>query len=391
MTTGIRARYFIIMLSWLPVSVFAITAGQKEAADAFLSAMIDNKATPGLQYLFVDVDRILFSFQGGYADLQKKIPVNEHTTFNAYSITKTFTAAAIIKLVQEGKIDLDAPISRYLHDFPYRESPSVRQTLMHTGGFPNPNPMAWIHKADEHAQFDDQSFIRQVIHKHNTLKSKPGEKYSYSNIGYLLLGEAIHQVSGKPYTEYVAKEIIAPLSLSQGDRIAYTIDDPDSHARGYIRRWYWLNLALGWFIDRDEFLGPAVDGWVPFTHMLVNGTAYGGLVGNAGGFAAYLQAMLAARPPFNREMLDMLSTPGSTSDGKLINTGLAWHLGTLDDQRYMAHSGGAGGYYCEIRIYPDANRASVIMTNNTGISNQRYLDRIDHLFLTGANDHESSH
>jgi hypothetical protein len=104
-------------------------------------------------------------------------------------------------------------------------------------------------------------------------------------------------------------------------------------------------------------------------------------VGSAAGFARYLQAMLKVEAPFTREMLDLMWRPGTTRSGEQVRTGLAWMRGELDGERYFAHSGGAGGYYCEIRIYPDAHRASVIMTNNTGISNQYYLDSIDKFFL----------
>lgn len=378
-----------IVYFYAPAFARADTIEQQEAANMLLNELIKEKKAPGLQYLFVDSDKVLYQFYDGFADLNQKTPVTETTTFNGYSITKTFTAAAVVKLAQAGKIDLDAPISRYLSDFPYKKSPTIRQTLQHTAGFPNPNPLAWIHRVEEHAKFDEQAFIHQVVNDNPRLDFDPGEKISYSNVGYLLLGEVVHQVSGKSYHEYVLNEIIKPLSLSKDNYIAYTIDDPANHALGYIRRWYWLNILLGWFIDRDKYLGQAVDGWVPFNHILINGNAYGGLIGNAGGFAIYLQAMLAAREPFNKEMIKLLWTTGSTNDGEPIRRGLAWFHGTLNGQSYFAHTGGAAGYYCEIRIYPDVNRASVVMTNNTSISNQRYLDRIDSVFLTEVDTHGS--
>lgn len=372
-----------------PFSAFAGATGQEKAVDQFLRELIVEQQTPGLQYLFVDADKVLFEFHGGSADLNRKLPVRKSTTFNGYSITKTFTAAAILTLAQEGNIGLDKPISQYLTDLPYQHSPTIRQTLQHMGGFPNPNPLSWVHLAKEHASFDEQAFVRQVVHDNPGLDFSPGEKVAYSNVGYLLLGEVVHRVSGRTYIDYVQDQIIKPLSLSNDDHIAFTINDPANHARGYIRRWYWLNLLLGWFLDRNKFMGQAVDGWVPFSHILTNGNAYGGLVGNAGGFATYLQAMLAVRPPFNREMLDLMWKTGTTNDGKPTRRGLAWLHGKYEGLSYFSHTGGGGGYYCEMRIYPDANRASVIMTNNTGISNQHYLDRIDRFFLAGMEKHGS--
>jgi len=227
-----------------------VTSDQRNSAGAYLNALLDDHKTPGLQYVFADIDQVLYRFNGGYADIRQKIPVRDNTTFNGYSVTKTFTAAAVVKLAIEGKIDLDESISTYIDDFPYKQSPTVRQTLRHMGGFPNPNPIPWIHLANEHEDFDRRAFVHKVTHEHAKLASKPGEKYSYSNIGYLLLGEVVHKVSGDPYEKYVMTEIISPLALAENQRISFTIDQPDSHAHGYIRKWNWLNLALGCLIDR---------------------------------------------------------------------------------------------------------------------------------------------
>jgi len=223
--------------------------------------------------------------------------------------------------------------------------------------------------------------VRTVTHKNPKLDSEPGEKFAYSNVGYLLLGEVIRKVSGQPYDQYVAKEIINPLSLRDDQSLAFTIEHPQNHAHGYIRKWYWLNFVLGWFIDRDTFLAGSASGWIEFRNFLVNGKAYGGLTGNAAGFARYLQAMLRQEAPFTRAMLDLMWQPGVTRTGRQTPAGLAWVRGSLNNEPYYAHSGGGGGYYCEIRIYPAAKRASVIMTNNTAISGQHYLDDIDPAFL----------
>jgi D-alanyl-D-alanine carboxypeptidase len=362
--------------------VTAATKDQIDAANAYLHALLDDRKTPGLQYVFADADQALFRFSGGYADVKEKIPVRDDTTFNGYSITKTFTATAVVKLAIEGKVDLEGPISDYVDDFPYKQSPTIRQTLQHMGGFPNPNPMPWIHLAKEHETFDGRAFVEKVVQENAELDFEPGEKFAYSNIGYLLLGEAVRKATAMPYREYVLTEIIDPLSLAGDQHISFGIDHPQAHAHGYIRNWNWLNLALGWFVDRKTFLGPSADGWTQFRDFLVNGEPYGGLVGTASGFVRYLQAALRVEKPFTREMLDLMWKTGTTSSGESVRTGLAWRCGDLDGERFFGHTGGGGGYYCEIRVYPDVKRASVIMTNNTGISNQHYLDRVDRYFAS---------
>ena len=356
--------------------------GPEPAAQRALNRLIERHRAPGLQYLLVDADRVVHRFNGGYADLTRQAPVADSTTFNGYSITKTVTAAAVVKLALQGKIDLDGPIADYLDEFPYADSPTVRQTLQHTGGFPNPNPIAWIHLAEDHATFDESTFVRNVIREHPKLRFRPGDECMYSNLGYLLLGEVVRSASGMTYGCYVQKEIIDPLGLGGDQRIAFTIDQPERHARGYLRRWHWLNPALGLFIDRRRFLAGTANGWVEFRNILVNGEPYGGLIGNASGFARYLQAALGAETPFSREMLDLLWKGDPKPSGPPLPYGLGWFRGDMNGTRYVSHSGGGGGYYCEIRIYPDARLASVIMTNNTGISSQRLLDRVDRWLLS---------
>lgn len=355
---------------------------QNQSARHLLSQLIADRKAPGVQYVFVDENRILFQYQAGWAGIRQKIPVTQKTTFNAYSVTKTFTAAAVVKLALENRIDLDKPVDRYINGLSIVNGPTVRQTLEHIGGFPNPNPLSWIHRADQSSRFDEQGFIKQILEEQARPENIPGLKFSYSNVGYMVLGELLRQVSGIAYDDYVNAELIRPLKLSNEQNISFSIDKPEQHARGYIRKWYWLNFVLGLFLDRKVYLGEAVQGWVPFNNFLVNGKAYGGLVGNASGFARYLQVMLRREAPYTQDMLDILWRAGKTNAGDTLPVALAWFHGTLNGERYFMHSGGAAGYYCEIRIYPDAGRASVIMTNNTGISAQNYLDMIDSVLLS---------
>jgi len=361
---------------------YSSASAQESAARAFLTSLVEEKNTPGVQYIFADKDSVRFECSVGYADVSSKQPVTMQTSFNAYSLTKTFTAAAVAKLALMGKIDLDEPISRYVSGLPYEHSPTVRQTLQHTAGFPYPNPMSWVHLAEQDAQFNDTEFFKQIIKENPKLAFKPGSKSVYSNIGFLVLGQLIAEVSGQSYEDFIMHEIIAPLALTPDQILSFHIENPDNHAYGYIRRWNWMNPILGLFIDRKTYLSSSDDGWTRFSHMLVNGKPYGGLVGNAAGFIRYLQAILRREPPFTDHLVETMWTLGTTNDGQSIPRGLAWYHGSFEGKPYFMHTGGAAGYYCEMRIYPENNRASMIMTNNTGISNQNYLNRIDSLLFS---------
>ncbi len=346
-----------------------------------LDQMIAADETPGLQYLFLSPGAVLYSYTGGMANLVDRVPVTDDTTFNGYSVTKTFTAAAILQLAEKGKLELDQPVSKYLDHYPFSKSPTVRETLSHTGGFPNPIPLTWVHLAEEHAEFNRVQFLNDVLDKNSSLKSDPGEKFAYSNVGYLILGAAIEKLSGLPYTEYVEQNLIRPLNLQNGESLFFTIHRPDLHARGYIKRWSLLNAILGFFIDRDRYLDATHGRWRQFRNFYANGTAYGGLIGNARGFARYLQRLLAPNGYLTPSNMETLLAPAHLRDGTVLQRSVGWRIGTLKGETNYAHAGGAAGYYCEIRLYPRIGRASVIMFNRTEASDLRLLDRFDEVFI----------
>jgi CubicO group peptidase (beta-lactamase class C family) len=347
----------------------------------YLDNLIVRGETPGLQYLFLTTDAVLYAHYAGMADFAADHPVTGRTTFNAYSVTKTFTAAAVLQLAEAGKVDLDQPLARYVERFPYGRSPTLRETLCHTGGFPNPIPIAWVHRAEEHASFDQRRFMDELLDRHSNLISAPGESYAYSNLGYLLLGEVIGNVAGLTCTDYIERHLIGPLSLDADATLAFTIAQPQDHARGYIKRWSLLNGLLGFFLDRRRYIDKRCGRWLQLHDHYVNGAAYGGLIGNAHGFARYLQALLGANDYLTSSVRTQLFAPAHARNARALPRSLGWFIGSLDGEVYYTHAGGGAGYYCEIRLYPRRARASVLMFNRSGIRDERLLDRFDSLFL----------
>ena len=136
---------------------------QVNIADSILNNQIEKNKTPGLQYCFFDKDSIIHSYCGGMANVQSKKEVIASTTFNTYSVTKTFTALAILQLYERGLLDLDDPVSDYLKELPYPNSISIRQLLTHTSGIPNPLPLNWTHTPEEHQDFDRNHFFEKVF------------------------------------------------------------------------------------------------------------------------------------------------------------------------------------------------------------------------------------
>jgi CubicO group peptidase (beta-lactamase class C family) len=357
----------------------------EQATRQLLDALVADGDTPGFQYVFASAKELLLAHQGGLANPRAHRPVEVDTTFNAYSVTKTLTTAAVLQLVEQGRVVLDHPIAQYCDHWPQSGAATVRQTLLHTAGFANPNPLAWVHLDHEHAAFGRRQFVDELLRTHGRPISHPGVRYAYSNIGYLLLGELIESVSGQLYSQYVAEHLILPLRLGDGEILAFDIPQPAAHACGTLRRFGWLNTVLGFMIDRDRLVDGTAGRWVQFRNHHVNGDAYGGLIANAHGLARYAQALLSRDDVLSPTSRALLFT---TQPGPGPARSLGWFTGALGDEPWYAHPGGGAGYYSEVRVYPRLRCVSVVMFNRTGIRDEHVLDRLDH-FLVGAVDRHS--
>jgi len=348
--------------------------------EQFLLSLIDRHRTPGLQYYHFNQDAILYSCCGGLADIEKKLKVTEETTFHAYSVTKTFTALSVMQLAEKDLIDLDKPAVEYLPDFPYPSDITARHLLTHTAGIPNPMPLSWIHSADEHDSFDYKEYFKDKFQKYNKINKQPNEKFAYSNLGYVLLGMIIEKISGQSYSDYVTENIIRSLDINS-NQLDFIIPEVGLHAKGYQKRISFSNLILGILLDKSNYVDKKENRWISTKKLLVNGTPYGGLIGTGRSFVLYLQELLK---PQNRLLSDeyrkQLFTENYTKNNKTTGMCLSWFKGQLKGHTYYAHTGG-GFYYCEIRLYPELGRGSVIMFNRAGMTDERFLDKVDKYFI----------
>jgi len=347
---------------------------------AFLQSEVVQNKTPSIQYTFFDQDNIIYSFQDGLADIKECKIATAATTYNLFSITKTFTALAVLQLAQGGKADLKTPLQKYLPWFPYGGQVTVEQVLQHVAGIPNPLPLRWTHLEAEHKQFNRDLFFAGVFNKHDRLKFSPGVKFLYSNLGYVLLGQMIEQVSGQSYEAYVKAGILDKISIAKQD-LDFVIN-PAVHAKGYQQYWSFTNAILGVLIDKKKYMAEREEKWQPFRNFYVNGTPYGGMIGSAKGLIRYAQALLDKTYPLLDEAYWKILFTEARAGGRHTGMSLSWFTGTLKGNRYYAHAGGGGGYYVELRLYPELGVGSVVLNNRTGMRDERMLDKTDGYFLT---------
>lgn len=349
-------------------------------AGAYLGALVAGASTPGIQYLAVDSARTLFEYDGGWADLGHRVPMDSATTMMAYSMSKTITAAAVLQLVAARKLGLDDPLARYVDSLPYPSVITLRQVLSHTSGIPNPIPLRWVHLARAHDTFDEHAALLAILEEHPRLAFTPGSRYGYSNIGYWLLGSVVERASGEPFPSYVAAHILRPLGVAPRE-LGYQIPDSAHHANGYLEKYSLMNLGKRWVIA-PEFIGEYEGRWLRIERHYPNGPAFGGLLGTARGFARFLQDQL--RPHsllFDDVTRGLFYASQTTAAGKPVPMSLGWHVAELDGVPFFFKEGGGGGFHSMMRVYPTSGVATVVIANATAFNAKRCLDAVDRQFL----------
>jgi CubicO group peptidase (beta-lactamase class C family) len=285
-------------------------------------------------------------------------------------MSKSFTAMAVLKLRDEGKLQLDDPVEKYIPQmrdqvYPTTDAPliTIRHLLTHGAGFPEDNPWGDRQLADTDAEF--MAFLKEGI----SFSNPPGVQYEYSNLGFALLGKLITEVSGKPYQQYIREEILKPLSMNI-TTWEYGDVAPDKLAHGY----RWINQD--W--EEQALLHDAPDGsW----------GAMGSMISSVEEFSRYISFHLSAWPPSSlaekgpvrrssvREMQHPWRFNGLNPNyrypgGRICAVssaygyGLRW-LYDCEDRAMVSHSGGLPGFGSHWMILPDYGIGIVALANRT--------------------------
>ncbi len=340
----------IIAVGIIVLSITKFNSNNMKNLNDFLKTQVDNHQTPSVQYAFFDTDSIIYERHYGLRNIKSQEYVDSSTTYHLYSVTKTFTALSVLQLVEDGKVELNKPVSFYLPEFPYQKDITVEQLLSHTSGIPNPLPLRWIHLAEEHQGFDRNKFFAEVFEKHSKLDFAPGTDFKYSNLGYVILGQLVENVSGKSLEDYITENIILRSGINKS-ALSFQIDT-SVHATGYHKWWSFSNAIFGFLFDKQKFMDKKEGKWKPFNFFYNNGTAYGGMFGSEQGLIKYAQTLLRPNSVLLNDKHKQILFTESIIQGKPTGMSLSWYSGTLKGNRYFSHAGGGGGYYIELRVYP---------------------------------------
>jgi D-alanyl-D-alanine carboxypeptidase len=353
-------------------------------ATAYLDELVQDGQIPGIQYMVVRADSILLAYAGGLRDSScPDDKVEKNTSFLSSSTTKVLTAAAVLKLLEAGKVSLDDPLSKFYKDHPYGDDLQIQHLINQSSGIPNPMPLKWLHTTEEHSSYSETDAIETALKENSKLNFKPGEKYAYSNLSYWLLGKVIEEASGMSYRQYMRDQVFDPLNISESE-LDTEIHDPKLYARGHVAR-YSLFTFVFWLLIPSRLWDKSAGNWARFKALYMNGPPYGGVVGTASGYAKFLQDMLKQEPTlFSPETKALFFKDQHDSSGTLMPTTLGWHRGKLGDQIYYTKPGGGPGYHSNIRIYPEAGIASIYLCNKAEASEapiNAFSNSIDAEFL----------
>jgi CubicO group peptidase (beta-lactamase class C family) len=343
----------------------------RERLDGLLAA----GASPGLQYSAVTRAGECSTHAVGLADVGTRTALTASTRLMAYSMSKTVTAAAVLKLAATGRLDLDDPAERYV-DIPYGPAVTLRRLLSHTAGLGNPIPLRWVHLPPQHAAFDERAALRAVIASNPGLAAAPGTRFAYTNLGYWLLGAIVEACTQRPFTDYVERELLAPLGIRPLE-LGYSLEQADT-ASGYLEKWSWLNLLKrlvidGAYIDRYE------GSWLRIRAHYVDGPAFGGLIGTTAAFGTWLGDLLGESRTLPGAARAWLFEQQHLTSGEPVPMTLGWHIGELDGSRHYYKEGGGGGFHSMMRLYPERGFGSIIIGNATGFRAGNALDELDRL------------
>jgi CubicO group peptidase (beta-lactamase class C family) len=325
------------LLVFLLASALVCRAGADKVDDA-VRADMKRHPIPGLALEIIQNGQCIKRAGYGMANLEQQTPVTPETVFEIGSVTKQFTAAGILLLAQDGKLSIDDRISLHLKDTPESwKNITLRNLLTHTSGIKNYTVLDGFELRQHLTQ---AQFIRQLGAQ--PLDFQPGEKWSYCNSGFNLLGYVIENVSGTNYWQYMRQRIFDPLGMT-----GTTNRDP----RGLIpfRASGYETNAAGQYINRD--------------YDLTDIFAAGAIVSTVDDMAKW-NASLDSQKLLTAATEKDMWTPVRLNNGKTHDYGFGWFLSPLQGHQNIGHSGSTSGFSATIQRFPQDGLAVIVLTNS---------------------------
>lgn len=319
--------------------------GVTTKVDEYMQTEMKAQQIPGVSLAVIKDGQIVLAKGYGLANVEHQVPAKAETIFQSGSMGKQFTATAVMMLMEDGKLAIDDKLNKYFPDAPEAwRNVTIRHLLTHTSGMTD-YPSDFDFRRD---YTEDELYQRA---KGVPLAFQPGEKWSYSNLGYVMLGILIHKVSGKFYGDFLQERVFKPLDMSTARIISESDIVP--------------NRAAGYRIDKGQLKN---QNWVSPS---LNTTADGALYMNVYDMAKW-DAALYTDKLLKRSSLEQMWTPVKLNNGQTQPYGFGWALGDVKGHRYVQHGGAWQGFKAQIIRFVD-DKFTVVLFANQIRTNQSKL------------------
>jgi len=345
---------FIVPL-FIPVVLFA----QEDSIDSFIKKNLESLHIPGASLIVAKNGNIIKSGSYGLSNIELGVPASSKTVYEIGSMTKQFTAMSIMMLEEEGKLNLNNPITRYFPDAPSRwKQITIRHLLTHTSGIQNhvavPGYLGVFKTNLFNESFPGKNEILKLFYK-LPQEFTPGQTWAYDNTGYYLLGLIVEQISKQSYWTFLHNHIFTPLGM-KNTRNTDTKELVYNRASGYI----WKDSSY----KNQPPLWPFV------------GFSAGSLLSTVEDLALW-DAALYTEKLVKKTTLEKMWQPTKNSEGGLLpyNCGYGWFIDSYHGHRIVQHSGGTPGFSSVIYRFPEDTLCVVMLTNHAdAILDQLALD-----------------
>jgi CubicO group peptidase (beta-lactamase class C family) len=305
-----------------------------DSIDSFMRAELARQRIPGISVAVLRGDSVLLARGYGLANVERHVPATDSTVYSVGSLTKPFTAAAIVLLSQQGKLRLDDPITKYLPEGARVWSGvTIRHLLTHTSGVPQDTTL------DYTRDYTEAELVRSAA---QALQFTPGALESYSSTGYSLLGVIVHRVTGEFWGDFVREQIFRPLGMRTARVNSDSVNVPNRAAA-----YYMVNDTLQIAERVSASINSMADCCLSFS------------VRDLARFAVGLNHA----KPLGREGLHLSWTPVRLNNGGTYPYGLGWNIVEQRGYRRIGHSGAWSGFHATFQYYPDFDLTVIVLLN----------------------------
>ena len=312
---------------------------QSDQIDKYIEEQMHNLQISGLSLAVVKDGESIKTRGYGFANIELQVPASEASIYQIASVTKQFTATAVMILVEEHKIGLDDKITQYLSNLPLDwQSITIRHLLTHTSGIVSYTSLPeW----DRNLYPISKEEIMKLVAKY-PLNFQPGNAWDYNNTGYFLLGMIIEKVSGQSYSGFLKERIFTPLNMKD-TRVNDLNSLIKNRTSGYERTSRLINAR-----DSDPSWGYAAGALISTVTDLTKWDA-----------ALYTEKIL------KRHSLEQMWTPVILNNGETFPYGFGWAINKINGHRVIWHNGGIQGFCSSILRFPDDQVTVIVLINQT--------------------------